>query len=207
MKALKPKGDTYYKMRAANYERKRLKQEWWHVEQKEMKDLLEKLPKGLKVLDVPFGTGRFVPYYAERDYQISGLDASDAMLAAAKEALGELYDRCDTRVGFSTDLPYADASFDLVVSTRFLRDIITFGMAKQTLSEMARVTTKYAILQLGQNPNGDQDVADDEVMASLFSGEHNDELLRNHGFEPVERRLVHATDEVGEVYHILCHRI
>ncbi|MDB0073962.1 hypothetical protein N9F00_05235 [Planktomarina temperata] len=29
----RPKGDTYYKDIASNYEKKRKKQAWWHVEQ------------------------------------------------------------------------------------------------------------------------------------------------------------------------------
>ncbi|PCD75929.1 class I SAM-dependent methyltransferase, partial [Pseudothioclava arenosa] len=112
MKQTPPKGDTYYNKRARNYEARRLKQEWWHVEQDEMKSLLETLPRGLKVVDIPFGTGRFVPFYDELGYQVHGLDASGDMLVAARESLGALYEKCSCTIGSAADLPYEDGAFD-----------------------------------------------------------------------------------------------
>ncbi|THD82849.1 class I SAM-dependent methyltransferase [Aliigemmobacter aestuarii] len=204
---LAPKGDTYYNQRAENYEARRKRQAWWHVEQTEMEALLNGLPEGLSVLDVPFGTGRFVPYYAARGFRISGLDASGQMIDAARKALGpDLFRRCHCSVGDASALPFDDASFDLLVSTRFLRDIVTFGAAKAMLAEFARVTRRYAIIQLGVNTAGDEDVADDEVMAGRMSRTSVEALLRDHGFMPVDFRCV-KTDESEEVHHILCHRV
>ena len=74
------KGDTYYGKVAANYQKRREKQPWWQVEQDEMERLLDKLPREVSVLDVPFGTGRFVPFYLDRNYSISGLEISEAMI-------------------------------------------------------------------------------------------------------------------------------
>lgn len=200
-----PKGDTYYDRRAQNYDKRRNKQEWWHVEQREMKSLLETLPRGLKVVDIPFGTGRFVPYYAELGYDIYGLDSSDHMIGAAKSALGDLFDGCTTSVGDAADLPFADGEFDLLVSTRFLRDIIVFSHAKRTLAEFARVTSKYAIIQLGNAAKGHEMPADDEIMSSKMSMAAVDEMLIEHGLTPVERRLVKSDDGAeGEIHHILC---
>lgn len=206
LKQTAPKGDTYYKGRAQNYEKRRLKQGWWHVEQREMKSLLESLPRGLKVVDIPFGTGRFVPYYDELGYKISGLDASADMIGAAKELLGPLYDKCACTVGDAMDLPYKDGAFDLVVSTRFLRDIVTFGMAKTMLSEMARVTSKYAIIQLGNDFKGGRMPEDDEVMGGNLSKAGIDKLLKGYGLKVMDRRLVLSEPEVGELYHILCEK-
>ncbi len=188
----KPKGDSYYNRRAQNYERRRLKQEWWHVEQREMRDLLDGLPRNLKVLDVPFGTGRFVPYYAEFGYDITGLDASDHMLTAAQTALGALYAQCTCVTGTAADLPFDDGAFDLVVSTRFLRDIVVFADARVMLGEMARVTSRYAIIQLGENPDGHRRPNDDEVMGSHMSRTAVNRLLAGVGFKAVDRRLVKA---------------
>ena len=101
-----PKGDRYYNKTAKKYERKRLKQSWWHVEQEEMQSLLSDLPDGLKVVDIPFGTGRFVPYYKEKDFKISGLDASGDMISTAKEILGDDFKGVDARVGDAAALPF-----------------------------------------------------------------------------------------------------
>lgn len=206
LKQTAPKGDTYYKGKAQNYEKRRLKQDWWHVEQREMKSLLETLPRDLKVVDIPFGTGRFVPFYDERGFTIHGLDASGDMIAAARTTLGPLYDKCTCVVGDALRLPFADAQFDLVVSTRFLRDIVTFGLAKQMLAEMVRVTSKYAIIQLGNSISGSRMPGDDEVWGGNLSKADVDALLKDHGLTVTDRRLVLSEPEIGEVHHILCEK-
>jgi len=200
-----PKGDRYYNETATRYERKRLRQDWWHVEQREMQALLENLPRNLSVVDVPFGTGRFVPYYDALGYSIAGLDSSQDMLGAAKVSLGDdLFAKCTCVAGDATRLPYADEQFDLIVSTRFLRDIVLFGAARKMLREMARVTSRYAIIQLGENPHMHRTPEDGEVMGSHMSREAVDALLLDSGLHAIKRRLVKELDDGGEIYHILC---
>ncbi len=43
------------------------------------------MPEGIKVLDVPFGTGRFVQMFLEKKMEIHGIDISEDMYVAAKE--------------------------------------------------------------------------------------------------------------------------
>ena len=95
----RPKGDTYYKEIASKYEEKRKKQAWWHVEQDQMAQLLDQLPDGMLVVDIPFGTGRFVPMYRKKGFEISGLDASEDMISTAQKILGSDFDGIDARVG------------------------------------------------------------------------------------------------------------
>lgn len=200
------KGDSYYGKTARNYELRRTRQEWWHVENTQMEALLDTLPRSLRVVDVPFGTGRFVPMYLERGYQVHGLDASDAMIAQAADLLGDAFNKCSTKVGTATALPYADNAFDLLVSTRFLRDIIVFKEAKQALAEFARVTKTYAIIQLGQTTNakGATPLAND-AMGSKLSATQVDNLLKSVGLTVVERRLVKSDPaDQSEIFHILC---
>lgn len=211
-KSVKVKGDTYYGRVAENYETRRRKQAWWDVEQTEMKTLLETLletlPKRLRVLDVPFGTGRFVPFYKERGFNISGLDASDEMIAQAERLLGPAFRGCKTRTGSAMDLPYEDGAFDLLVSTRFLRDIVTYADARRALREFARVTRRFAIVQLGQSIDGtSRPVAEDAPMGSHFSGAAVDDLLAVNGFAVRARALVkHDPDQNSEIHHILCEK-
>lgn len=202
-----PKGDRYYDKVAIRYEKKRKKQEWWHVEQREMQDLLDLLPRNLSVVDIPFGTGRFVPYYLERGYAVHGLDVSQDMLTAANAALGdEAYGRCTCVTGDAAKLPYQDGQFDLLVSTRFLRDIVFFPDAQKMLAEFARVTKKYAIIQLGENAEGHMRPADDEVMGSKMSRNAVRALLKKNGLSIKERRHVHFVEGEGDIYHLLCEK-
>ena len=200
------KGDSYYGKTARNYEIRRTRQQWWHVENTEMEALLDKLPRALRVVDIPFGTGRFVPMYLERGYQIHGLDASEAMVAQAGEILGDSFKKCSTSIGSATELPYEDGEFDLLVSTRFLRDIIIFKHAKQALAEFARVTKSHAIIQLGQTTNAKGAMPKaGEAMGSKMSAKQIENLLTSVGFTIVEKRLVKSDEaDNSEIYHVLC---
>jgi len=201
----RPKGNSYYNKRAETYEKRRRKQPWWQVEQDQMAELLAGLPDGLSVVDIPFGTGRFVADYLGKDFKVSGLDASDHMLAAAKDALGDDYERCTCVVGDAADLPYEDGQFDLLVSTRFLRDIVTFAQAKNMLAEFARVTNRFAILQLGHSFPKLGYPDDDDVMAGRMTEAQVIALLAKHGLDAKEWRLV-KDDGEGKISHILCEK-
>ena len=200
------KGDSYYGKIAQNYEIRRAKQDWWAVENAEMAALLGLLPEGLRVLDVPFGTGRFVPLYLDRGFEVHGLDASDAMIAQAARQLGAQFEQCHTVTGTATALPFEDGAFDLLVSTRFLRDIITFSDAKLALAEFARVTSGHAIIQLGETTGPKMgEPKPDQAMGSLLTARQIRHLLAEVGLQIVEKRLVKADPEnSSEIYHILC---
>ncbi len=200
------KGDSYYGKVARNYQKRRTKQEWWHVEHEAMRDLLAKLPDDLSVVDVPFGTGRFVPLYREKGFTISGLDSSADMLATAQAELGDEFNGCQVTTGTATALPYADESFDLIVSTRFLRDIITFKDAMQSLQEFARVTRKYGIIQLGQHSGKKgarvKDLDPDQPMLSHLKADQNVLILKKFGLKVLDKKLVKNDPPMeSEVYH------
>jgi SAM-dependent methyltransferase len=65
---------------------------------------------GSEVLDIGCGSGLFCELAARRGSLVSGLDASEALLAIAQERTPE----GDFRIGEMEELPYADGTFDLV---------------------------------------------------------------------------------------------
>ena len=147
----KPRPDaSYIGEDASCYYEKRAKLYDWQNEQLAMEELLRYLNNSLKVLDVPFGTGRFIQLYKAKNMKIYGLEKSSEMIAAAEKLLGEDFNKCTITIGDATKLPYKDNMFDLVVCFRYLPHIINFGQAKQTLSEFYRVSKKYIIIQLGE---------------------------------------------------------
>jgi len=148
-----PIGDTYYGSRAEDYLAKRHQQEYWHLEQKQIVKMLSQLPKGSSVLDVPFGTGRFVKDYLQNEFNVTGLDASEDMLKVAKKELGELFNKINVSVGDATQLPYPDQSFDYVVCIRFLTHIVNYEQARAVLREFRRITRNQLILQLRMRLN------------------------------------------------------
>jgi len=139
--------DRYYGEVAKDYLKIRLQQESWHLEQDIIRELLKEAPYGARVLDVPFGTGRFVDMYLDKGMSIYGVDISQDMLRAARDALGPSYDRCNIYVGSAESLPYASDFFDLVVCFRFF-GLISMDMANKVLAEIRRVTSDKAIIRV-----------------------------------------------------------
>lgn len=68
------------------------------------------LERGGRVLDVGCGAGAFLRLVADGGGEPHGLDASEALIALARERLPE----ADLRVGEMEELPWKDDSFDLV---------------------------------------------------------------------------------------------
>jgi SAM-dependent methyltransferase len=65
---------------------------------------------GTKVLDVGCGSGMFCSLAAARRATVAGIDAAEGLVAIARERTPS----GDFRVGEMEELPFADASFDLV---------------------------------------------------------------------------------------------
>ena len=139
--------DHYHGDVAKDYLKKRLKQEMWHREQEVVRAILEHYPQGIKVLDVPFGTGRFVEMLIEKDAAIYGIDISQDMLIAAEEALGENWNRCQVKVGSADELPYEDGYFDLAICFRFL-GLIPLGTARRVMMELHRTCRGDSIVRV-----------------------------------------------------------
>lgn len=93
--------------------------------------------RGQRVLDIGCGTGVFLRLAADRGARPFGLDASEALLAIARERVPE----ADLRAGEMARLPYDDDSFDLVTgfnSFFFAADIVA------ALREAGRVARRSA---------------------------------------------------------------
>jgi SAM-dependent methyltransferase len=69
---------------------------------------------GARVLDVGCGPGHLVERLVDRGFAVSGIDLDPAMIARADRRLGS---RADLVAADVASLPFADGSFDLVVST------------------------------------------------------------------------------------------
>src|SRR5262245_38784652 len=85
-----------------------------------------------RVLDIGCGSGAFLRLAADRGARVSGLDASEALLAIARERVPV----ADLRLGDMQFLPFDDDSFDLV--TGFNSFFFAADMAA-ALGEAARV--------------------------------------------------------------------
>jgi SAM-dependent methyltransferase len=91
---------------------------------------------GMDVLDVACGTGNATIPAARTGARVTGLDFAPALLAIARERASDAVVEVDWVEGDAADMPFADGSFDRVIST--------FGHMfapdhARTASEMRRV--------------------------------------------------------------------
>lgn len=110
----------------------------------------QRLPPGARVLDVPCGRGRFTRRILDAGYELVSADLSWPMLQAARatteresgaERSGRWL-RCDAE-----RLPFADDTFDLVLSIRFLFHVPP-ELRASILREMARVSKRHVIVDV-----------------------------------------------------------
>ena len=89
-------------------------------------------PRPRRALDVGCGEGRFCRLLAQEGVETTGLDPTAPLIAHARQ----LHPAGTYVEGVAEELPFSDASFDLVVSYLSLIDIPDAGAA---IAEMARV--------------------------------------------------------------------
>ncbi|MCL2091915.1 MAG: methyltransferase domain-containing protein [Micrococcales bacterium] len=90
------------------------------------------VPAGCRVLDVGCGTGRLLSLLAERGAVGSGVEIAPEMVAVARRANPQM----DIRQGTAEDLPFADATSDLVVTCLAYHHL---DAPERFLAEAARV--------------------------------------------------------------------
>jgi SAM-dependent methyltransferase len=200
--------DHYYGDTAKGYLAKRLKQESWHREQAIVREMLAALPDGVRVLDVPFGTGRFVDMYMAKNMSVHGVDISADMLQAAREALGEKYDRCDVRQCSADALPYDDGYFDVSVCFRFF-GLIPLDMARRVLAELRRVTSGSLIIRVPVRKAGAPALPPAKKSEAVQGRLYEHELIglfEQYGFRLYDQQLINEREHVQFVVYALTNR-
>ena len=135
---------------ARGYEEKRVPQEKWKAEERVLTNMVSKLPLGLNVLDVPVGTGRFLPFYSMRQFTVTGLDISDDMLKEAE--LKGPFENTELSYGDIFNLKCPDRFFDLSISIRIM-NLIGAEDLPSVFSELCRVTKSDIIFNLRVDEN------------------------------------------------------
>lgn len=118
----------------------------WELEQKVMARLIGELPQRASILDVPLGTGRYLPFYERGGHRVIGLDVSGDMMRQARlgaTLIGAL-------IGDVTRIPLADRSVDYVVSTRLMNWLPPDVFAR-AIAEIARVARVGVLLGIRES--------------------------------------------------------
>jgi cyclopropane fatty-acyl-phospholipid synthase-like methyltransferase len=123
---------------AEDYERVRAGQKW-DTEHEAIEQLLASVPRSSTVLDIPIGTGRLLPLFKARDFQIFGADVSQDMLAQARATAQSIGRPIHLEEADIRSLPFPTDAFDLVVCLRFL-NLVDERSLDEVLRELSRVS-------------------------------------------------------------------
>jgi ubiquinone/menaquinone biosynthesis C-methylase UbiE len=91
-----------------------------------------------RVLDLGCGNGRHAIYFARQGFKASGIDVSEQAIEWAKDWANREGLEIDFRTGNIEALPFADKTFDVVVSHGVL-DHVHMETARQAATEVHRV--------------------------------------------------------------------
>lgn len=123
---------------AKGYDAKREQSPKWKWEEDTITNMLQDVPSGSWVLDVPCGTGRFFPFYAAKRFEVRAMDISTDMIAEAKQKDSDLR-YVQYIEGSVCEIPLADKSCDATVMCRLTRWLSPEDCGK-AIHELARVT-------------------------------------------------------------------
>jgi len=105
-----------------------------------------------EVLEIGFGTGLNLPHYPAHVRKIVTVDPNLGMQRLAQRRVRQTEIRVDQRVGSSESLPFADSSFDCVVSTFTLCSIDDVGRALGEVYRVLKPGGRFLFLEHGLSP-------------------------------------------------------
>lgn len=151
---------------------------------------LSAIPDRSRVLDIATGTGFVALLLSELGHRVTGVDASEAMLARARAKAAPTVTFVE---GVTEKLPFADASFDAVTARHFIWTLLE---PEKAFAEWRRVSAPGATLiaDVTLNPHVAGHHYDDDVAATLPFRALSDpapvaDALRSAGFADVQIEL------------------
>ena len=109
---------------------------------------LSDVPVGARVLDLPCGTGRLVPFLTVSGYRVFAADSSAHMIERAK-ALAERQ-KCTSKLEFGMEdvmsTSFSDGSFDAVICNRLFHHFFESDVRIRALRELRRISRGPVIM-------------------------------------------------------------
>lgn len=132
---------TYYGEKARVYDAKNAETDKRSREAAALREFL--VGASGTILDIPVGTGHFLPLYKALGLNVIGMDVSEEMMDQARAKAPEL----DIRYGDIMQIPLSDAAVDIAVCIRLLSLIDTDEMVL-ALKELGRIASQFVIFSI-----------------------------------------------------------
>jgi ubiquinone/menaquinone biosynthesis C-methylase UbiE len=104
------------------------------------------------ILEIGFGTGLNLPYYPPDVRKITAVDPNRGMYRRAQRRIQQTGIEVDRRVLGGEQLPFADGTFDCVVSTFTLCSIAEAAQAVREVYRVLKTGGKLLLLEHGLSP-------------------------------------------------------
>jgi ubiquinone/menaquinone biosynthesis C-methylase UbiE len=101
------------------------------------------------ILEIGFGTGLNLPYYPGEVKKIHSIDVNAGMNPIARSNIKKSPIQVDYHIADAQRLPFADASFDTVVSTWTLCSISNIEQALQQIYRVLKAEGKFIFVEHG----------------------------------------------------------
>lgn len=142
-----PVAGKYYGDKATGYDEKRLSKDAFHNDQFVIQNFLKAVvTSGHNVLDVACGTNRISDFIRSLGGKYHGIDISSDMVELAREKDPQ----SDIRVADARNIPHPDATFDLVMTIKFLKWLPDDTTLEAVVKEISRVMKPGALAMLHQ---------------------------------------------------------
>ncbi|MEO0456553.1 MAG: class I SAM-dependent methyltransferase [Cyanobacteria bacterium P01_A01_bin.114] len=106
-------------------------------------------------LEIGFGTGLNLPHYPDTVTALTVVDPNPGCNAIATRRIAASNIHVDIRPLSGENLPFADASFDSVVSTWTLCSILKVEKALQEIYRVLKPGGRFFFIEHGQSPDAD----------------------------------------------------
>lgn len=120
----------------------------WVSEQEALSRVFDRLPASSTVLDCPVGNGRWAEQLLRRGHRVTGVDVSEAMLAAASERMERIAadggEPARLLLGDAEDLQFASGSYDVVFSHALTKHLPA-EVQDRVFGEFARVSSQAVV--------------------------------------------------------------
>lgn len=133
---------------AEDYDTVRMVKPKWQAEQQVIEEFLSRTKPGETLLDVPFGTGRFLELCQKAGLKITGADISQDMLDEAAGKLGDALKDVELIAASAEKMPFDDNAFDYLICNRFIKWLPSKQLLIPIGKEFRRVTAKQILLQM-----------------------------------------------------------
>lgn len=107
--------------------------------------MLNLIPAKAKVLDIPCGTGRMLPFLLKRGYHIHAGDVSEEMISFSRKRVGYHPNLISIKKMDIERLDYADNEFDCIFCIKLMH-LVPQEVRARILKELHRVTNKHVVV-------------------------------------------------------------